>query len=679
MDFWVHTCVFCGWYICGEQGTASWANQFRGLYRGPTGLTFTGVGIYNYEDGAFIAPISSHARWDDEGYNSPMEDRFGTMVVGEQNGRRGFVFHDACWRLLRKALPGRVEPALLERLFEVLSSVSISLRDTSFRWGPDFGGIENIECHGFLSGGPPDRLVVHGADPCNSLEAGIIRTETSQSPTEGIVPIASVGTSENDLFKSLPLEIRLAITMCLSTSDALNARLASRAFWPVFHDQLFWMSRFKDAADRAWFFEALEWRRTIDWRWIYRRTRTAHIGPALRNRQRIWSILRTVVDIIGLQWYASNLPTSDSLEPKSSYLAQVIGNLWQTSGSAIHMINSGCRLSHRYYVTIPNNLLRFSISYIQICGVGYVSGIKFTTTTTGSIVQLGYWTTTEYSIHLTEIWGFILAVGSRGIQAVKCLTASDATSCWLGYPDGALKTTRLAVFDTPLDSLVVGFDAFKMVSLATTKTPMQTPEDDSLRSLGLWYPDVPGSALSLNESSFMRPSDVSDGHNPLFWATFGGPGGKYLKHLIQISVTIGGGLRRIDFTYDINVPAEHRSFGHCPPRRYFSVVDFVIDGPGGEIINAIELDYFHNTSSSMEDYWGVYSCKMSTNHARSCLFTSKMGEKSDHITRVVELDPKATITGFYASEGPNGWTKSHGFRALGVISEIIGEQLGEQT
>ncbi|KAI1310075.1 hypothetical protein F5Y03DRAFT_403682 [Xylaria venustula] len=588
-------CVFCGWYIIDIPGGVSWANQFRGLYRGPTGLILTGVGIYDNTDYLFIAPTDFHARWDDEGYHSLMEDSFGTTSREQYNDRGGFVFHAACWRLLEKVLPLRVEPALLERLFEVLGSVTAPSKKSSFRWNPDFGDIESPGCDEFfpvLYGEPINRPVLLGADPCDALEADIIRAEISQPPAEVIVPIVSVGTSENDIFESLPLEIRSAIAMCLSTSDVLNARFASRAFWHVFYDQLFWMSRFKDTADRAWFFEALEWQESINWRWLYRRTDTARIGPALHNRRRIWSILGTVVDILGLQWCASNLPTLNSLDLENYWLGAVTGSIWQTPQQIFTGVaNNYCRLSRRHCPTIPNNLRRFSISCIQIGGVGYVSGIKFTTAT-GSIVQLGYWATTEYSIHLTELWGFILAVGTRGIQAVKCLTSSDTTSCWLGYPDSAPKTRRLAIFDTPLDSLVVGFDAFKIVSLGTTKTPRQIPKDDSLRTFGSWYPDVPGPTLSLNDSSFIRPDIVSKGYRPLLWTIFGGPGGRYLSHLIRISVTIECGLRRIEFTYDIDVPAEYRNFGRFEPASSSSVVvDFVIDGPGGEIINGIEIEY----------------------------------------------------------------------------------------
>jgi len=80
----------------------------------------------------------------------------------------------------------------------------------------------------------------------------------------------------------------------------------------------------------------------------------------------------------------------------------------------------------------------FSIAYIQTRDAGYISRMRFTAAA-GNPIQLGYWATNEYSISVSCIWGFVLAIGSRGIQAVKCLTGSNTTSCWLGCPDGSSK------------------------------------------------------------------------------------------------------------------------------------------------------------------------------------------------------------------------------------------------
>ncbi|KAI0810759.1 hypothetical protein GGR55DRAFT_678719 [Xylaria sp. FL0064] len=680
----IYCCVFCGWFIYDTPGIISWKSQFRALYNGPTGIRLTGVGRYDNTVGShFIAPPDSYARWDDEGYDSPMRDCFGAMTQGQRNHRHGFIFHDSCWHLLERALSARAGPAPLERLFGVLSSVPIRSQGPSLDWRPDFGvgGVVHTDdglpwCNYAEDRQYGEPVLTYRANPCDATEVGQILAETPQSPSDAIVMTPSARIRGNDIFGTLPLELRLAIAMNLPTSDALNARLASRAFRPVFYDQLFWASRFKDPFDRAWLFEAQEWNRAMDWRWLYRRTGLVLIGPALRNRHRVWNISHTVIDILGLRWHNSKIPAPHRHRLNSSYPVDVSGDLWKNTDDRryyAYRFRRGCRSLYSHYVTIPNDLLRLSIFYSQVSSASYVCGIRFTTAT-GSVIHIGHSGTTENSICVTEIWGFILAVGSKGIHAVKCLTGNDTTSCWLGCPNNSPKTTRFARFDAPLDCIAVGFDAFKMVSLATTTTlPRQVFETDTLRSLGLWYPDIPGPSLSVNENSFLRRSDCLRGYKPLSWTNFGGPGGKYLAHLIQVSVTLMNGLRGIVFRYDIDVPAEDRNLGHCLPDEHASkstIIDFAIDGPGGEVINAVELDYFHIGPSSSTDLWRLYSCKMSTNRTRSCLFSCRPDMREDLITKAVDVDPGTTITGFYAYQPPEIYGNI--FEALGVISENIG-------
>jgi hypothetical protein len=63
--------------------------------------------------GSLIAPPDPSARWDDPaGYDHPDEDEFEATGQHEVNGKRGFVFHDACWSLLEH-----------KKLFEVCGSL----------------------------------------------------------------------------------------------------------------------------------------------------------------------------------------------------------------------------------------------------------------------------------------------------------------------------------------------------------------------------------------------------------------------------------------------------------------------------------------------------------------------------------------------------------------------------
>lgn len=111
-----------------------------------------------------------------------------------------------------------------------------------------------------------------------------------------------------------------------------------------------------------------------------------------------------------------------------------------------------------------------------------------------------------------------------------------------------------------------------------------------LRKSGMWYPDVPEQKLCLNEASFPPREHYLSGYKPLFWTSFGGPGGIYLRNLTNLSVIWGGGgIRRIDFAFDIPVPSEHKTLGCQAPGEWTKAIDFAIDGAGGEFINAVEV------------------------------------------------------------------------------------------
>ncbi|KAI1173995.1 F-box domain-containing protein [Nemania sp. FL0916] len=470
-------CALCGWFVSDVPGRVSWANQFRGLYNGPTGIELTGLGLYNPGIGKFIAPTDPNARWDDEGYNSPTHDCFGAMTQEERNGRHGFVFHDACWRIFQKNLGYQGTHAQEGYLFQICRSFPFQLRGTQIAWGADADNFE-LPDHYFSWEVDYDISEVLEADETqtqnpydNITEIDQILDESPELPPN-IFPNAGNGkTIRNDPFKTLPAELCSAIAESLPTSDVLNARLASRSFTSMFYDQQFWASRFKGGLDREWLFEAREWRSITDWRWLYRRTHVSRIGPQLRNRRRVWKISSTVIDLLKLQFYNLGTSVPHYLKIYRSIMGAA-GDLFQKDDRKplAPRFLDGCRLLHAHLVTIPNNLSQFSISLVHTPAGGYVSGIKFTTAT-GNVMQLGYWGGPEYSTDATNIWGFVLSIGSRGFRAVKCVMENDTTSKWLGnWQDGAKPrrlarqpennptTSRLAGFNSPIDTIEVGFD-----------------------------------------------------------------------------------------------------------------------------------------------------------------------------------------------------------------------------
>lgn len=129
------------------------------------------------------------------------------------------------------------------------------------------------------------------------------------------------------------------------------------------------------------------------------------------------------------------------------------------------------------------------------------------------------------------------------------------------------------------------------IAIAVGQPPQPpTPYFDSnlLRRHGIWYPYIPPLSLDLNQEAFPAPSLYGWGFRPLFWSRFGGPGGIYLRYLTTLTVC-GGGLQRLDFSFNIDVPVEYRSFGRYENTEFTKFIDFTVDGAGGELINKVEI------------------------------------------------------------------------------------------
>ena len=136
----------------------------------------------------------------------------------------------------------------------------------------------------------------------NPLAAAEVATILADAPPEAPGgPLSPSVLSDTDPFGALPVKLCSSIAMYLSTADALNARLASRAFWHLFDSVQFWASRFKGTSDRSWLFEARHPSVLGDCRWLYRRTASHRIGRGLQNRKRIWNLIQGLGRLLDLR------------------------------------------------------------------------------------------------------------------------------------------------------------------------------------------------------------------------------------------------------------------------------------------------------------------------------------------------------------------------------------------
>ena len=216
------------------------------------------------------------------------------------------------------------------------------------------------------------------------------------------------------------------------------------------------------------------------------------------------------------------------------------------------------------------------------------------------------------------------------------------------------------------------------MSLAVRTRLPSSQHRGRLRDLAVWYPTIPPRNLCLNEESFLPRDFYIVGYKPLFWCHFGGPGGKYLQYLTGISAVSNLGILRIYFSFDTDVPLEHRSFGRMKVNEeYEETTDFSIDGPGGERIETIKMRYCYpdpgratpkivqegtmvrcEVSSSplpphpppVEHAPLTASClKLYTNRGRSCCIF-KIKHKRGAVHTKVTAAPGIVITGLYATE-----------------------------
>jgi hypothetical protein len=384
--------------------------------------------------------------------------------VYDPGHKQPIFFHDKCWRLLQEAL--RPTPVPLQRLFDVCNSFPIP-RECSGRNGtvyldPSrdadrvcyFPWIEDPFTDGSFRENPylvPDVYAILAEHP-------------EQPPTfEQAAALSLSRPASKDRLSGLPAELGQAIAVLLPTADVLRARLASRAFWPVFYSQQFWASRFQESGERPWLFE-LRWRTPRDWRWLFRRTNHT---PGLRNRQRIWNVIQGVLDLLALEWI--ELPPTLPAMWSPVLLLSGAHSKVQAAGSLTIDANSPPRLHPIWYTSdfrcfrtmrlaVPATLAKVTVYTHTLGGREDIVGMSLATTA-GETVHLGYRSSGTHSVEVSQLWGLRLAVGSWGLRAIQCITGPTYSgSPWLGSPDGVPRTERLVPGDRIL-ALEAGLDA----------------------------------------------------------------------------------------------------------------------------------------------------------------------------------------------------------------------------
>jgi hypothetical protein len=438
----------------------------------------SGVGLnYDPDDTFYTVPSSYDARWDDKGYQFPDTDKLPVMRQRPVDGRHGFILHALCYSLLQEFFYPRKVP--VARLLEVCESFPFQRLGLS--WGHDYGGIVCIDKENHYPWEDQDIDAVkqpepahERADPWNIPEL----TELLQGVQLGLLIKQRVNSKNltsmdgviSNCFTTLPLEILGYIVTCLPTDEVRSLARTSKelaAIIPSGLGQSFWASRFQPLFELNFVFEAQKYRDGLDWRSLYFGVvKALHYSPGLQNRKRIWDLIRSPLsELVCIHWSDNQALYSFDTNKDQLRWREVCGNLQPlVEPSGIGKWSVGCKQFRTQYIFIPTPLRQIVVSTILIGNATYITGVRFIPSE-GSKICLGYvaeekkssLNTTDQFMDATGVQGFILAVGSRGVQALQFITSTRRLSQWFGCPDGLPKTRRLATSES-ITALEAGFD-----------------------------------------------------------------------------------------------------------------------------------------------------------------------------------------------------------------------------
>lgn len=443
-----------------------------------TDVRVTGVGRHDNPGVLWRAPRDPTLRWDDIPPGS--EDDFVQIPVMKDrpaNGVHGFILHESCWKIVQKA--SGPEGFSLERLLCVCESLPFAAFFDGVDWGHDYGGLIKLDVDNQYPRPPltaipiSQRVIGLGAMKGPFYEAGFQimtqpRTALLRNPDPRQPPIMSHGGP----LSRLPWELLEMISWDLPTRDALNLRLASRRFQPLFYSAGFWASRFRVDGERDFLFEARE--ATPSWDaarllHLYRDSRHPAATPELRNRARVWKLARLLVPMI--RPFSPSNTSRDSTDSfrrrqtRSSSSTQLV-RLAANEQPPIQNLDEweaftqGCRSTGTVEIDVPYGDLEIGIAVVDMGDRDYVTGIKFVDRNGREHIVGRMFNRTTTMCDLKTLYGFRVAMGAGGIRALSVL-GYGRYSDWVGRPEGVPQSERLRM-DTPVTRLSATFD----VSLA---------------------------------------------------------------------------------------------------------------------------------------------------------------------------------------------------------------------
>lgn len=485
--FFDHMCVICGLLVLDRpcDSPEFWLSRYRisepplpfhslnftdskyqTVHWGHRECAVSGVGVYSRDFGnVYGAPLNpSRRRKANDGRNP------GYKCI---NGNEGYVFHESCWELLNEFFKPEKIPTT--RLWDICRSM------------PPFGTQQVEEALGAASDyygssldlwEVPESFVWRDAlvekeddslaDPFNvHLIGNLLEEASKKSIKEHPFSAISSTPKEKSVMEKLPQETCDRIAHLLPKSDLFNLRLASRSFAYVFWTQSFWASRFKLPNEKGhWLFESHKIDKPgYNWRWLCESTTGSENSMVFSNRKRVWKTVNLIKDIMSLKWKENFCHPSKHADFDKRQSVAAWRNLDHIlSKDEISDSSHRCCCLYSHKAEIPASVCRFKFSFAKMSKVSYITGIGFTSSQ-GVVSEMGYWADEDqvFTVEVTGFKGFIVALDSYGVRAIRVKQDQPNVSEWIGCPDDCPKTMNL-VTSGDITALEVQYDVSEKAS-----------------------------------------------------------------------------------------------------------------------------------------------------------------------------------------------------------------------
>ncbi|KFA49688.1 hypothetical protein S40293_01456 [Stachybotrys chartarum IBT 40293] len=607
------SCCLCGGSVINQFAEPSWMAQFYVVYAvseeadSPTFLS--GPGRREQLADHVNSASSAHITDESESFAIDlMRLTFGAPSILPSLIERapqawGFPVHSACWNILLRSF--RIGPLHIRALFSLCRSFPAPQGLIDF--GHDYGGLFHREATSAPAEEPelvlPPGSTMQNFNPFDIPELRRVfkqATVPSESLTD-LPPPQAAGTTNVDVFASLPPEILLLILNCLPSADVVHVKQASRTYAELALPDSFWKSRFFPGQEFQDLFEVEEYvlSHKGHWRLIFNSVKALRNRPAMLNRRRVWALCSSLYRV--LEAMGSTRCGGSAVQSFWEPGAPPDERLWVTASRALKpprkYFDTGSRAIYERTLLLPPRTVAVFGSLFDLFGRRYISGIRVLDDS-GKSFSLGYRHTAQEKL-LSQgqgplrIAGFCLAYDQKGVRGLAVISDAGVMSDWLGDYDGIPKRRLVlgAEGSDLIECLKGGFDLVSLGVGSVCEAEKKPVTPLSFRDTTLWYPEIPHPNFSfLGVSENLHLSDQNQ-ELPLCFDVFGGDNGERIENFSTISFEtkeVGAMIYEIvGFHTNMSHVARLVIQGVQGKRRH----DLEIDGPGGERITG--LDTFH--------------------------------------------------------------------------------------